>query len=346
MQDEIAAAVVAALKVKLLHDQPPVVSQHRTSNPEAYNQYLLGRRFFSLSSVDGFRRAAAVYEKAIELDPSYAAAYAGLAKALNMQVDFAGSAVEQAANRGKALWAAEQAVLLDPMLAEGYAARANARAYGGYDWAGAQADFAQALSLHPGDPTMHAYYGRLLARTGRLPEAIAEATKAIELDPLYAGGHNILGWFLCSSGQLPEARRVLTRALEISPDNEWGHFFFGITALLQRDPTAALSGLAPFTTPRRKAILVLAERDLGHANESRRALDDLIAKHGETDAYRIAEVYAWSGDTDRAFEWLDRAHAQRDSQLPTLTFDPLVAGLRGDPRYKAMVKKLNLPEGR
>jgi hypothetical protein len=138
---------------------------------------------------------------------------------------------------------------------------------------------------------------------------------------------------------------VLT-ALEISPDNEYAHFFFSVTALLQRDPKAALSGIAPSTTPHRKTILALAEHDLGHARESRQALYELIAKHGQTAAYRIVEVYAWSGDADRAFEWLERAHAQRDTQLPMLTFDPLVAGLRGDPRYKAMLKKLNLPQGR
>ncbi len=346
LQDEIAAAVVAALKVELLPDQPPVISQHRTSNLEAYNQYLLGWQFSSLASLDGWRRGAALYEKAIALDPSYAAAYAQLSRVLNQQVDFAGSADEQAANRRRALWAAEKAVALDATLADGYAARANARTYSGYDWAGAQADFERALSLHPGDPVTHMFYARLLARLGRLPEAIAEATKAIEIDPLWAGAHNVLGCYLYSSGRLPEARKVLTRALEISPNNEWGHFFFGVTALLERNPKAALAGLAPFTTPHRKTILALAEHDLGHARESQRALDELIAEHGETAAYHIARVYAWSGDADRAFEWLDRAHAQRDTQLPTLTFDPLVAGLRGDPRYKAMVKKLNLPEAR
>jgi hypothetical protein len=90
----------------------------------------------------------------------------------------------------------------------------------------------------------------------------------------------------------------------------------------------------------------LAEHDLGHERESQRALDELIAGYGDIAAYKVAQVYAWRGDANRAFEWLDRAYAQQDTQLPTLTFDPLVAGLRGDPRYKAMVKKLNLPEGR
>lgn len=213
------------------------------------------------------------------------------------------------------------------------------------DWAGAQADFVRALSLDPGDATTHAYYGRLLVRLGRLPEAIAEEREAIEREPLWAGAHNLLGYCLYSSGQLPEARRVLTRALEISPDNEFGHFFFGVTALLEHDPQSALSGRAPFTTVHRKTMQALAEHDLGHERESQRALDELIAGYGDIAAYKVTQVYAWRGDADRAFEWLDRAHAQHDPQLPILKVDPLVAGLRGDPRYKAMVKKLNLPEG-
>ena len=211
------------------------------------------------------------------------------------------------------------------------------------DWPGAQADFARALSSDPGDPITHSHYGRLLARLGRLPEAIAEESKAAELDPLRAGVRNILGCYLYSSGQLSEARKVLTRALEISPENEYARFFLGVTALLEKNPKQALSGLEPATTVFGRTILALAEHDLGHETESLQALDELIAKGGQTSAYMVASVYAWRGEQDRAFEWLDRAYVQHDTQIARLKTDPLVAKLRGDPRYAAMLKKLNLP---
>src|SRR5664280_2311020 len=287
--------------------------------------------------------AAAVYEKAVALDPNYAAAFAGLARSLSQLVDFVDNAAEQAEIQQKALSSAERAAELDPALAESYAARANVRTYIGRDWAGAQADFRRALSLDPGDPLTHAHFARLLSRLGRLPEAVAEARKATELEPLWVGGKNILGAYLYATGQLSEARKVLSRALEISPENEYARFFLGVTALLEGNPKDALSGLEPPNTVFRKTMMALALHDLGRERESQRALDELIAAHGQTSAYHVAEVYAYRGDRDKAFEWLDRAYAQRNSQLPTLTWDPLVAKLRGDPRYTAMLKKLNLP---
>jgi serine/threonine-protein kinase len=343
VQDEIAGAVVSALKVKLLRSAPPLVTQHRTSNTEAYDQYLLGRQFYGRSNGDGYRRSAAAYEKAVALDPNYAAAFAGLARSLSQLVDFVDNAAEQAEIQQKALSSAERAAELDPALAESYAARANVRTYIGRDWAGAQADFRRALSLDPGDPLTHAHFARLLSRLGRLPEAVAEARKATELEPLWVGGKNILGAYLYATGQLSEARKVLSRALEISPENEYARFFLGVTALLEGNPKDALSGLEPPNTVFRKTMMALALHDLGRERESQRALDELIAAHGQTSAYHVAEVYAYRGDRDKAFEWLDRAYAQRNSQLPTLTWDPLVAKLRGDPRYTAMLKKLNLP---
>ena len=346
VQDEIAAAVVGALKVKLLPSDPPVASRHRTSNPEAYNEFLLGQQFFHRQNQDGFRRAVSAGEKAVALDPDYAAAYAWLARSLTMLVSFPRTAEEQEEIRRKALWAAERAVALDPGLAEGFSARGNARTFVGRDWSGAQADFERAFSLNPSDALTHAQYGRLLARLGRLPEAIAECKKATELDPLYTGAWNLLGSYLSSNGQLSEAQRALTRALEISPENEFGRFFLGVTLLLEGKANEALSGVGPPTNSYRLTVLALAEHSLGHKKESQQALDALIAKHGETAAYDVVRVYGWRGERDRAFEWLDRSLAQDDPHLPNLKTDPLVAKLRDDPRYTAMLKKLNLPVGK
>lgn len=189
----------------------------------------------------------------------------------------------------------------------------------------------------------HAHLARLLARLGRLPEAIAAARKATELEPLWVGGKNILGCYLYSTGQLPEARKVLSKALEISPENEYAQFFLGVTALLEGKPGEALSGLEPPTTVFRKTMMALALRDLRRDSESQQALEDLIARHGQTSAYHVAEVYARRGETNKAFEWLDRAYTQRNTQLAWLKFDPLIAKLRDDPRYAALLKKLNLP---
>ena len=136
---------------------------------------------------------------------------------------------------------------------------------------------------------------------------------------------------------------MLTRALEISPENEFARSFLGVETLLEGRPKDALRLAGNPTTPERKAILVMAEHDLGHDKDSQQALDDLIAQHRATNAYLIAQVYGWRKEPDMAFEWLDRAFAQNDLNVIGLTYSPTLASLRGDPRYAALVKRLNLP---
>ena len=345
LQDEIAGAVVAALKLELLPRKGPAASQHRTSNQEAYNQYLLGRQFSNRQNIDGFRRAAGAYRKAIELDPSYAAAYADLAIA-EFEISDSEAGAAQAEGRQKALAAAAEAIALDRDLAKGYSARGYLRYLISWDWAGAESDFQRALTLEPGDSDTLSNYSLLLLAVGRLPEAIAVTRKATVLDPLSTSAWHYLGVCLNANGHLPEAKLAFLRALEINPERDMVHADFGETSLLGSDPKAALAEFRqePLEASRLAGV-AMAENDLGHATESQQALDDLIAKAAQIAAYQIAEVYAWRGEREKAFEWLDRAYAQRDSGLPFVKSDPLLAKLHGDPRYAAMLKKMNLPAG-
>ena len=132
--------------------------------------------------------------------------------------------------------------------------------------------------------------------------------------------------------------------VEISPDQSFTPFPLGMTYLLEGKPTAAKE-IFPRSSNEvfRLTGAALAEHDLGHLPESQRALDDLIARQGHGAAYQIAQVYAWRGETDRAMEWLERARAQRDGGLVLIKVDPLLRSLRGDPRYQALLKKMNLP---
>ena len=343
VQDEIAGAVVGALKVKLLPQKSPAASQHRTSNPEAYNQYLLGRQFSSRQNIEGFRRAAGAYQKAIELDPSYAAAYADLAVA-EFEISERETGAAQAEGRQKALAAAEKAIALDRDLAEGYSARGQLRFWISWDWAGAQSDFQRALSQDSGDSNTLNNHSLLLSAVGRLPEAIAATRKATSLDPLSASAWHRLGFHLNASGQLPEARKAFLRALEINPEKDLVHFDFGVTSLLGRDPRAALAEFRqePFDVLRLAGV-AMAEHDLGHATESQQALEQLIAKEAQIAAYQIAEMYAWCSEREKAFEWLDRACAQRDAGISYIKSDPLLAKLHGDMRHAALLKRMNLP---
>jgi len=344
VQDEIAGAVVAALKIKLLPAQKDTSAVYRTANTEAYNQYLLGRQFFNRTNMEDFRRAVAAYQRAIALDPKYAAAYAGLAVAENeLSHDSGNTLAEVLAGQRRALAAADRAIAIDPALSEGYAARGFLRFTINWDWAGAEADLSRAFALDPGSYRTYTCYACFLASLGRLQEALAINKKATELDPLSADT-----WFrrsiqLNASGQFMEARKAATRALEISPEHGIARFNLGVTSLLEGNPTAAVAEFKQASKGRREAGVAMAERDLGHVKESQKALDELVGGYALTNAYQIAEVYAWRGERDAAFSWLGRAYTQHDGTLVQIKFDPLLAKLRDDPRYAAMVKKMGLP---
>ena len=345
VQDEIARAVVVALKLKLLPGQAPTSKQHRTPNPEVYTQYLLGRQFFNRSTLEGYQRAAQAYQKAIAMEPGFAPAWAGLAHATYWIADWGETRAAVSEGQRRALAAAEKAVALDPELAEAYAARGAIRSAAKWDWEGGKADFERALALNPEDADVHIDYSKWVLRAlGHLQEAIASARKATALDPLNARAWSTLGALFTCGRQLKEAHEALNRSLEISPEQAFAPMWLGITLMLEGQPAAALAAFARSTSEHyRLEGAGMAHHDLGHARESQQALDQLLARYSHNGAYQIALVYAWRGEKDRAFEWLDRAYAQRDGGLTILKMDPMLRGLRTDPRFASFLKKLNLP---
>src|SRR5665213_3559047 len=338
IQDEIADAVVAALKLKLAPGQQ-ALSSHRTSNTAAYNEYLHGRQFFDRFDLDGIQHAVASYRKAIELDPGYAAAYAELAMSEYFAADFVGDA----AGARRALEAADKAVALAPDQADGYASRGHIRTQAAWNWSGAQEDFEKALAIDPGNSMALRRYGQLLGTLGRLPEAIAMTRKAIELDPLSSLTWSELGMLLIGARQFTAADEAIRRALEIQPESNFGLGDLGTLQLLEGKATQALATARRGTyEDGRLQLTAMAEYSLGHAKESHRALDRLIAKSGHNCAYCVATVYAWRGEKDKAFEWLERAFVQHESNLTDIKHD--FDSLLGDARYSAMMRKMNLPE--
>ncbi|MGH8276711.1 MAG: tetratricopeptide repeat protein, partial [Steroidobacteraceae bacterium] len=188
-------------------------------------------------------------------------------------------------------------------------------------------------------------YASLLQSQGRLPEAIAAVKKAIELDPLSSAHWNNLGLYLIENRDYPAAGEALRRALEIRPESMFGLNDLATLQLLDGHAAEALATSrkiqAEFV---RLQAIAMAEHTLGHVKESQQALDELIAKHAQEAADQIAEVFAWRGEKDQAFEWLERAYRQRDAGLSYVKVDPLLANLRGDPRYEAFLRKMNFPE--
>ena len=343
VQDEIAREVVVALKVRLLPGNGPGARERPTTAPAVYTQVLLGRQFSKLSTVDGFRRAVQAYERALAMDPSYAPAWALLAIDLVFAADFSDTATDSSETRRRAETAAERAVALGPDLAESYAARAALRSRC-FEWARARTDVERALALNPGDAVTWLEYSYLLAALGQLREGIVAARKAAEIDPLWSKPLNAAGKYHNATGELDLAESALQRALEIAPEHFSVPYHLGTTYLLRGTPRAALAAFQR-ATPEANALIgvSMAQHDLGHRQESHRALDDAAARYSATWAFQLAEGYAWCDQRDRAFEWLDRALAQRDGGLLMVKFTPLLRSVRGDPRYHALLRRLNLP---
>jgi len=348
VQDDVAAAVVGALKARLtpggqelrLSSKPQDSGLHRTSNIEAYIEFLLGRELSDRGDFNSYQRAVDAYRRAIRLDPGFAAAYAEMAVSQFWVADHTGnlSGLQQA------LTAADKAVVLAPDEAAGYAARGFMRDSFSWDWSGAQADFVKALTLEPTDSRVQAEYGDLLVCLGRLTEAITAMKKAIELDPLSNSAWSALGYDLTQDGQFAAAHEALHRALEIQPEDDRNLYHLGELQLLE---SRAAEALVTFRQLRDEGLRVtgiaIAEHALGHAKESQQALDELTTKRARDYAFQIAEVQAWRGENGQAFDWLERAYTQRDGGLPLIKIDLLLRSLRGDPRFAAMLSKLKLP---
>ena len=344
VQDEIASAVVSALKMKLL---PASGEKPRgTDNIEAYNQVLLGRQFRTRGTLEDTARARQAFQRATQLDPDYAAAWAGLSRATFALADKTVSKTEAEAGFAQAKEEAGKAILIGPEVASGYVARGIGRAIRDWNWAGADEDFQRALALEPDNSeALTAYAVYLLQALGRSAEELTLLRRVTELDPLSSTAWSMLGWALLLSGDQRAAQQAIARALELAPSSSAAEHNLASSLILEGRPRDALGVL-----PRTIGVFALqgaalAQHSLGHRQESTRALEELIAEDAAGAAFQISEVYAWRGENDKAFEWLLRARAQRDTGIGLLKSSAFLRGLHGDPRWNTLLASVNLPVG-
>ena len=166
---------------------------------------------------------------------------------------------------------------------------------------------------------------------------------AIELDPLDSAAWENLGLYMTANGDYVAARSAVERSLSIEPDNMYSHYVFGQLDLLEGKPKDALAEFQQLKDPVDAQVgRAMVEHSLGHEGRSQQVLDVLIAKHAADSAYQVAEIYAWRGESNKAFEWLERAYRQRESSLADIAYDIYLSGLRHDPRFDTVLRKLSL----
>jgi TolB-like protein len=339
VQDEISNAVVDALKIQLLSNRP-MLSRHQTENTEAYNDFLWGNRLRILDDPISNAKARASYQKAVALDPRYAAAYSALSE---VEWRIADQSTNDPQGYVRAAAAADKAVALAPDAPEGYWARGQLRFGYYFDWAGAKADLEKAAALDPAFEPAALELAGLQATLGHASEAIANFRNIASRDPLSTRAWRALGRSLLDSGQYDEAREVIERIRAIGTDP----VVFRLSGQLQLylgNPAAALEQFRkdPGDFWRVQGI-AMAEHDLGHLAESQKALKEAMRLAGDAESYQYAQVYAYQDDKEEAFRWLDRAFQLRDGGLVHLKYDATLKNLRGDPRYAVLLEKMHLP---
>jgi TolB-like protein/Tfp pilus assembly protein PilF len=343
VQDEIADAVVKALKVSLLQGQAPRATP--TTNTEAYTLYLQGRSFWQRHSAADNKKAADCLRHALELDRMFAPAWAVLAVVIQDDfVIYSTSSYQKA--RAEAYPAAEQALKLDPRLSDAHLAMAQILHDLDFDFEGARAEINQALALDPGNSGAFRVAADIALTEGRLEEAEQLAQRAVIRDPLAVGNYRSLGDAALLSGRFTEAEAAWRKALELNAASEGIHYRLGSMLVLRGEPTAALAEMERNPDePWRMAGLPLALDALGRRSEADRALAVAVEKLAVNGPYQIAVIYAHRNDVDRAFVWLDRAYQERDGALALyVKGDPMLSNLRRDPHYKALLRKMKLPQ--
>ncbi|HET9597254.1 MAG TPA: protein kinase [Anaeromyxobacteraceae bacterium] len=342
VQDEIARAVVAHFRMNAAAASA-TARQLRTPDPEVYRQYLLARSHYASFSPEGFRKAVAAYRRALALDPGYAPAWGGVAIPLLYTCEDEKDPVRRKAIQAEAAEAADQAIALDPDLAEGYTARGYIRDTYRWDWEGAEADFQKALALAPSDATTLRRYGLHQAAMGREDEAVSWGRRAAELDPIFPANWAALGSAYLVRGELGPARAAIQRARELAPsyvtDGKEG-----VLLLLEGHPAEALAMFERTKDEEERTFGVPAAlHALGRRAEARDAIAEAERRFGEDKPFDLAQIHALAGDPDAAFAWLERAFARRDEMLGNIRASPFLKPLRGDPRYAALLRRMGMP---
>jgi TolB-like protein/DNA-binding winged helix-turn-helix (wHTH) protein len=345
VQDEIAAAVVKALRVKLLAGEAPRAAA--TKNTEAYNLLLLARfTDYQLWSKEGEQKAVDYYRQVVRLDPTSAAGWEGLSRAIAELPRFGVMPWQQA--RDEALHAAERALAVDPKLPAAHIALGKVRYFFDFDWPAAQAEFEAARTLDRRDAFALLWAGLAAATVGHEGEALETFKQGILRDPLNYYLHSRTAALTYRTGHFAESEAAARRAVELLPAGSQGHVLLGqaLLALGRRDAALAeieresYEGLREFGRARTYWLL-------GQKANADAALARLETGFAENLAYNIAEVHALRGEKDKAFLWLDRAYQQREMFLifdGGVIADPDLNNLHQDPRYKAFLRKMKLPE--
>ncbi|MDD5332781.1 MAG: winged helix-turn-helix domain-containing protein [Rhodoferax sp.] len=353
VQDDIARSVVMELRATLMGESSDALAgrelaaevraavKGRSRSAEAYRLYLQGAFFMKRYNAEDMSKAIGHFRSALEHDPEFALAWASLSFCYMHQSANAWAPIAEGAQRA---WeAARRALEAGPEVAESLWAQSTVLMYYDWNWQAAEAAIQRALHFAPDDSILIVGAVTLMLNLGRLEEAGALLKRVLVLDPLNVEAHITAGLQLTISGRLEEARSAYLAALELSPQHVRLHYWLARLQLLQGHAEAALAEVAKEEHETFRWLgWVLTQHARGQAGKSEDALQKLIAKYAKDAAFQIAQAHAYRGESDPAFEWLERAYRQRDAGMASMKIDVLLKNLHGDPRWQPLLNRVGL----
>ncbi|MBA3770015.1 MAG: tetratricopeptide repeat protein [Blastocatellia bacterium] len=348
VQDEIALAVVHALKLKLFGNEKTALLKRGTQDQEAYELYLKGRYHWNKRTAENIQNAINHFKSAVDLDPNYALAFAGLADCFAILSQWSGTPTSETIPQAKAY--AERVIALDDQLAEPHAALGLVFDQS-WQWVKAEREYKQAIDLNPDYATAYHWYSLLLRKLGRFDESALMMKRAHEIDPL----SNVINVNISEIYQIQNDHNASIenslKLIELDPNFLPAYDYLGRSYLKQGRNAEAIASLEKAVELSERGSYVLKQLAYGYAITGKRTeaaviVQELEARYARNDANGrwVGAVYAGLGDKDKAFEWLEKDFQSRNGDLAYIRWEIPYESLRDDPRYKDLLKRMGLPE--
>jgi adenylate cyclase len=357
VQNELGRAIAEQVRANLTPQQQIELAKKRMVNPGAYDLYLKGRFYWNQRTPGAIQESIRYFQQATTQDGNFALAYAGLADAYNISNIIGTLSPRDSFPQAKA--AAMRAILLDPSLAEAHAALGMEKSHYEFDFPGAETEFLKAIDLNPNSPYAHLFYSNcFLMPMGRKVQAIAENKRAVEIDPLSLPINNFMAMTHMLAGDETSAYRQFQHTIALDPSFALAHEYFSWFLLTtgryeegikEQEKSEVLTGSSPEEAAAGAIVMESAFKDGGEKRFWQKHLERELESTKQPGAYAspsyLAGAYAMAGQTDKAFELLEKGYEAREGQVLTLLkFEPAYKNLRGDPRFSAMLRKIGLPE--
>jgi len=345
VQEEISREVAEKLRLRLSGAEREQLAKRSPRNTEAFHLYLIGLNYWNKNTEDSLNKAIEYYQQAIDKDPNYALAYAGLADCYRYT-----ELLPPRERKLKAKEAALKALKIDDSLPDAHTVLAVIRYQFDWDWAGADEEFKRVIKLNPNHAAAYNEYGWYLMYVGRQTEALEQLKQAQKLDPLSRTIPVDLQAPLYFAGQYDLSIEGSRKAMKMDPNFYLPHYTLGI-ALVQKGEFA--EGIAELQKTRALEDQPWIVGALGYSyavsgkrGEAKKLIDELkeLSKQRYVPPYSIGIIYAGLGEKDEAFDWLEKAYADRSPWLVWLKVDPMLKSLRSDPRFTAVLRRVNFPQ--